>query len=194
MDGLRDLKDLMEQKTKEKIQILKELKAINLDIRKKREEILKKIPKGKENLNPDKISKKIEQLEFYISTSAYTPAKEREAIRKIEELKKELQKSLENQKEWAEIKKIKAELKEITQKKRQLKGKLTLLVKELDQIYKKIINYSTNKKKFKEKKIKKEDQQQHEVKLSQKEDETTKHYLTLEDILKINQNQQKSLK
>lgn len=195
MEDIKKLKELMEEKTKQKIQFLKELKSLNSQIKIKREEISKKIPKGKENTNPDLISKKIEKLEFYISTAAYTPAQEREIIRKIEELKKQLKSSLENQKEWDEIKKLKNEIKEMDKKKKALKTELTAIISELDELYKKIINFATKRKKEKQKwaKQKKEREEEETSNYSKAidSDNQTDHYITLEDILKINQKQQK---
>lgn len=193
MDELKNLKELMEQKTKQKVELLKKLKTLNLGIREKQLEISKKIPKSKEGsvINPDVISKKIEKLEFYISTSAYTPTQEKMIIKKIDELKKQLKSSLENQKEWDEIKKIKEEIKQVSKKKKEIKAELTKIIAELDELYKKIIIFSTKKKKFKGR-SKEKIEKKGESSRSFAQEDPKENYLTLEDILKINQKQQKS--
>ncbi|MEM3362341.1 MAG: hypothetical protein QXV83_00725 [Candidatus Anstonellaceae archaeon] len=190
MEDIKALKELMETKTKEKIEVLKELRKTNLQIKKLIEELKNKTPKDKKT-NPDLISKKIEKLEFYISTSAFTPAQEREALRKIAELKKELNSSLQNKAEWEEVKRLKKLIKEERGKKLEIKKKLTDLIKELDEIYKKIINYSIGSKQKRQKKQLKEEGGEKKELEGKIESEKEEGYLTLEDILKLSQKEQK---
>ncbi|MCX8162979.1 MAG: hypothetical protein N3D10_00290 [Candidatus Micrarchaeota archaeon] len=186
MEDIKALKEEMENKTKQKIEILKELRKVNLQIKKLREELQRKTPSDKK-ADPDLIAKKIEKLEFYISTSAFTAAQEKEAIKKIEQLKKELEENMKNKEEWEAIKKLKAELKEQISRKNEIKKKLGNIIGELDEIYKKIIAYSS-KAKVQKKQAKKEGKKEEKFRTQPQKEEA---YLTLEDIVKMSQKEQK---
>jgi uncharacterized coiled-coil DUF342 family protein len=188
MKDINELKRQLEEKTKLKTEVLKELKAIGLEIKNLDKAIAQKLPKEKNQIpNPDIIKKKIEKIEFYISTAAYTPSKEKEMIRKIDELKKEYEQSLKNSDIWNEINQLKTKLKEKLNQRKEIRKKLRQILDELNRIYKEIIELSSKKTPRPKSKKQKQAYPQKDIKKPQPKKETEEYSLTLEDIIKMNQ-------
>lgn len=192
MTDISELKKQLEEKTKLKTEILKELKAINLEIKNLDKIIGQKLPKEKNQLpNPEIIKKKIEKLEFYIATAAYTPAKEKEMIRKIEELKKAYEESLQNSGIWNEISQLKAKLKEKLKQRKEVRKKLSQILEELNKIYKEIIQLGSKKgKQHRPRKQKQSDSKKNLSKTQLKNNKDEEYSLTIEDVIKMNEKEQ----
>ncbi|MFA5107952.1 MAG: hypothetical protein WC492_00250 [Candidatus Micrarchaeia archaeon] len=145
MEGKDDLRALMEKKSKEKKDLISTLRQTNNEIVDIQKELDAKYPKGdsKKSSSPSRIQERIDKLEFFIATSAYTAAQEKDLIRKLDVLKKEFNAATKDSAQWVALKKLRDDLRAKRDSRKQIRKDLDAMSKELDAIYQSIIEQGT---------------------------------------------------
>ena len=139
-----DLKAQMEEKSRLKKGKISRLREINGLVSALQQELASSLPaQERGGPNPRRIHESIDKLEFQIATSAYTPAQEKELIREVETLKKELNAAIKGNEGWERARKIRAELRNIRDERKAIRKELDALSAELDMLYQKIITQGT---------------------------------------------------
>jgi len=144
MESTQNPKQLMENKSKEKKDKISVLRAVNKELSELQTELEKNMPKDvNRNKSPAALQKRIDKMEFHIATSAYTPAQEREMLKTITIVRKELKKAMADDKTWGKVREIRAKLREKRQKRKEIRKELDALSAELENLYKSIIAQGT---------------------------------------------------
>ncbi|MFH1306634.1 MAG: hypothetical protein ABIH83_03190 [Candidatus Micrarchaeota archaeon] len=144
MEEKKSPQERMEQKIRDKKTLIRKLRETNNYSSQLQKELNAAFPRNADRkTNPAKIKEKIDRIEFQIATSAYTPAQEKELIRKVEALKKEMEKAMKNSKEWEKVREIRDKLKEKRNERNGIRKELDKISKDLDEIYKSIIERGT---------------------------------------------------
>lgn len=141
MENQDNPKELMEAKSKlkkEKISILRQVNKQLADLQKELDEAMPKDQQARSQ-NPARLQERVDKMEFYISTSAYTPAQEREMLRQVQEMRKELKKALADDKTWGKVREIRSKLRDARNQRKEIRKELDGLTAELDTLYKAII-------------------------------------------------------
>ncbi|PIT84082.1 hypothetical protein COU37_05495 [Candidatus Micrarchaeota archaeon CG10_big_fil_rev_8_21_14_0_10_45_29] len=139
-----DLNAQMEEKSRLKKAKISRLREINGKMSQLQQELLSALPaQERSGPNPRKIQESMDKLEFYIATSAYTPAQEKDLIRKVDALKKELKAATKDNEGWEKARKVRAELRDMRDERRAIRKELDALSAELDSLYQKIIAQGT---------------------------------------------------
>jgi uncharacterized coiled-coil DUF342 family protein len=134
------LRERMEQRSAEKKALISSLRAKNSEIAELERTLAISLPKetaGK--TSPGRIQEKLDKLEFSIATSAYTSAQEKDLVRQVSVLKKELDGAKKESGEWENAKKIRDALRARRDERRGIRETLDAISKELDELYKEII-------------------------------------------------------
>jgi uncharacterized coiled-coil DUF342 family protein len=138
-------KELMEAKSREKKEKIALLRSANKDLSDLQAQLEQEMPKdtATRSQNPSRLQERIDKMEFYIATSAYTPAQEREMLRNVQAERAELKKALADDKTWAGVRAIRSKLREKRQQRKDIRKELDGLSAELDRLYKSIIEQGT---------------------------------------------------
>ncbi len=136
-----------------KKKLIEEIKKLNARLRfKKYEE--KKVSarlEGKEKIRAAPYFKMLRKLHFKVSTQAFTAAKEKELVKKIEEIEKKLPAALEVERARKKLKLVKGDIEEAEKRIAEIDEELKKMREELKELYTKLNNlqYSseTNKRK-----------------------------------------------
>ncbi|MFA5381628.1 MAG: hypothetical protein WC356_00550 [Candidatus Micrarchaeia archaeon] len=174
MEG-QDLRQRIQEVEKEKNEFIEEAKKINKRLHYKSLELKALQPFIKENPNirigPYK--KELRELEFRVSTQAFTPKIEKALLKQIKEVKKKHDEALvvENARRKARL--VEEDITQITKRKEELDKKLSELREEINDIREKI------------KKRKEEKTQKTPYKKEAKVFPTQEKYLNLEEIVEF---------
>jgi uncharacterized coiled-coil DUF342 family protein len=164
-----EIEERIKQLEEEKKTLIEEIKELNNRLRYKTMEhkaLLPFVEKTKD-VRVDNIIKQLKGLEFKVATQAHTPQMERNLVKKIMELEKELSKHKGVFRARKKLKLIESDLNEIKKKIEEVEGKLKAIRKELKGLYEKL-------------KIKKAAE-----KRGATYGEKTDHMITLEDVVVV---------
>lgn len=149
MEDLGDPKGLMEQKSKLKKEKITLLREVNKELAQLQAELDEAMPKdmATRSQNPTGLQEKIDKMEFYIATCAYTPAQEKEMVRSVQVIRNELKRALADDKTWGKVREIRTKIRTSRAQRKSLRKELDELSAQLDQLYKTIIETGTKQKK-----------------------------------------------
>lgn len=172
----------------EKNELIEEAKKINKRLHYKNMELKALQPYLKENPNikigPYK--KQLRNLEFKVSTQAYTPKIERELLKRIKTVKKELEEAMKVESVRRKAKLVEQDIEEATKRKEELDNKLAELREKL-----KNLREELKKEKIRKKTELKPNQEKTQKKKKEKKREEGKRkgpvekYLSLKEIVEI---------
>jgi len=131
----------MEQKSqlkKDKISVLRQVNKQLADLQDKLDAAMPKTDTARSQ-NPARLQEQVDKMEFYIATTAYTPAQEREMYREVQEVRKRLKQALAEDTVWGKVRAIRGKIREARNQRKEIRKELDSLSAELDGLYKSII-------------------------------------------------------
>mgnify|MGYP001116765273 CR=1 FL=1 len=135
-----EIEDRIRQLEEEKKALIEEIKELNSRLRYKTMEhkaLLPFVEKTKD-VKVDNLIKQLKGLEFKVATQAHTPQMERNLVKKIMELEKELSKHKSVFKARKKLKLVEKDLDEIKKRIEEIEEKLKTIRKELKGFYEKL--------------------------------------------------------
>ncbi len=141
MSDLPSARVVMEEKQKLKHELIDQLRARNEQIAKIREAIQAIEPPQRDNGkdSPARISKSIDALDFQISTSAFTPAQEKELLRRMQILKTQLAEATKHDKTNVKLDEQYTLLRAELEARTSLRKQISAIGDELEALYQTII-------------------------------------------------------
>ncbi|MFH1095035.1 MAG: hypothetical protein V1728_02350 [Candidatus Micrarchaeota archaeon] len=141
MNDLPSARTTMEEKQKLKHGLIEQLRVHNEQIAKIRDAIQTIEPPQRDDGkdSPRRIAKSIEALDFQISTSAFTPAQEKELLRRMQILKKQLAETTQKQTVNTKLDEQYALLRAQLDARTALRKQISTIGDELEQLYQVII-------------------------------------------------------
>lgn len=175
MEGSNDKQRIQEVEF-EKNKLIEEAKKINKRLHYKTLELkaLQPFITDNRHIRAGPHRKELRMLEFKVSTQAYTPKIERELLKKIKEVRKNLDESMKVEQARKKVTLVEQDLVEINKRKEEIDIQLSKIREEMNSLRDKIKKKREERQQQPQQKQKKEYQKQN-----------TSKYLSLEDIVEI---------
>lgn len=130
-----DVESRISELEAKKTQLIDKIKELNATIRAKERQLERSTGIDRDAPRPGQIARELEQMEFRIATAAYTPKIERDMIKRVNELQKELESAKEADRKRRKLMYAEGDLKTAVEERAKIEKELNEIRAELKTLY-----------------------------------------------------------